>query len=1103
MPGKTLYTIKASAGTGKTYTLAAHYVALLMNDVLYRRILAVTFTNKATAEMKQRIITYLNAIATASLSDDDPTRVKSDKVHDFLDCVRQVSAQRGYPARPDSEYKDRAARILPRILSDFDNMRILTIDAFLQTLLSGLAHALGQAAGFSVDLDLDKAITDAVDEVLAVEAQNDAKTLDAVTTCLRSRMLAEEKWDLRPTLIQMVKELYSEKVQMIRDTVAMPTAEHDYTQQLRDYKASPLPYESTPEYQELCALYEKMKDYKQEERIPQGATYYHLINRAGQSIARDVEAKDAFRGLSDSQYASFTKIADRPKQFAGTPEFIVKRYKDDLALGQHIYDDLLRMNELLPLFRQPFARRQACCTYLNELQLLGYVVDRIRFDQRENNTFLLTETANTLCRALKEHDAFFILEKAGIRYEHIMLDEFQDTSTLQWSNFRELVLELLSQGGSALIVGDVKQSIYRWRNGDYEIMQGLDLDPDLQHFYTDKQLVRNFRSCRAIVGFNGDTFRLLSANEAPVVKSMYEEHFDLQQLDKFYKSSKPEGYVCLRRFSPAYKTDQSADQQLTHAEQNEQARTALLDYMFCRMETLLDYGYDKKDMLILCRSKGDSKRVIDRFNQLIADSDTYPHLAAAGKIISRDSFSLSASLAVQTIVSALSYIARHDGVGLQLLKTNYPDIDVTEALRGLHCGLPLNVLVDRIVASFLCTAADNTYDGSDIAHLNCFRDKLRGYVCNHGSDVHEFLRYWDDNMQNDTIPANDTDDIKLMTIHSSKGLQAKNVFIPFCGWKMEETGNKAPTMWCDVDDLQPDATLQMPVPYGAWTEMGMPAEHAEEQLHQRVDALNLLYVACTRAEDNLFVLVYDDAARAGQLLTDLYDVQPNDMVEWGDPMMQRPVAKKEEEEMPEPFSFEKTPTLDAVCATSGAKIEFRQSQQARQLMMDQAEAAAAPDDFAQAEAAQQSYYTRFGTLCHAILEHIRTADDLSRAVEDMWMRGQIPSEAVKKNITDLISRLMQHPVAGEWFTDRWTLLREDTILSRNEQGQIEERRVDRVMISRTNPGQALVLDYKFAREEAEHEEQVRNYMQALRNMGYTDVRGFLWYGFRNYLKEVI
>ena len=964
---RSLTVCRASAGSGKTYTLAAHYVALLMRGMPFRNILAVTFTNKATEEMKQRILTYLYAIAQG-------------KGGSFVEKVCELMQPFG-EVPSDEELRLRADKIFHAILAEYDDMRITTIDSFLQQLLSGLARMLGCAAGYTVDLDSDHAITEAVDQIMSTHIDEQSGLLEDISGYLNQQMDDERSWDIRQRLIAAAKELYHESVQKLSDQIVLDP---------------------------------------------------HIIQ--------------AFR------------------------------------------TELLNSSD---------PSKEATMEYLNDLKLLSYIFYRIQANQTENNTILLACTAHILRQALRPGDADFILEKAGIRYHHIMLDEFQDTSTLQWENFLPLIREILAGGGTTLIVGDVKQSIYRWRNGDWHIMASLGEDtPYLGAYFAEQPLSRNYRSCREIVRFNMNLF-------AP----LYAELYDADRLQDYYVAGVHEGgavqvsfYPYSRTSTKPTKSGKMPSDAVLYLRSDVQ-RKAILKDMFTTIEELLSAGCPPEDILILIRVKSEVRDILEVYNELIADTSRYPHLAQH-RPVSPDSYALSASPAVRLVIAALKSRILEDKTAAHYISLVCQP-QVSEALEHLSAEMPLTFLIEDIIRLCLCPSGE--YKGEDIAYLNCFKDKVRDYVGRFGSNAKAFLQYWEDKMRSEAIPADEAGNIRIMTIHSAKGLEAANVFIPGCKWDMEENNNSNTKLWCQVpDSLQPaDPSMRMGyIPVSNNNSLlktaykdAFIAEHADE----RQDNLNLLYVALTRAAERLYVycpitwsttatkttytvancssvahllLAHLGTQKAINDLWENYHPGANQVVSYRVGQIEaKPTAKaaSASDEI-KPFAFDKAEVLPAHYYSDNTHIRFRQSQQAQRYW-----------------AGDEPIGSRdFGNLCHDILSQMTTLDDASRVIDDFWARGLIDSNATLRRIKEAIADIAADTQMADFFSPRWQLLNESTILCPTPPYQL---RPDRVMI---NGNTAIVLDYKFGDMKAHYTQQVRQYMQLFRQLGYQEVKGCIW-----------
>ena len=455
---------RASAGTGKTYTLAAYYVGLLLSGEDYRSILAITFTNKATAEMSERIIGYLHGIAEGGESA-------------FLEYARSFMVRDA--GAPESLLRARAGECFRKMLLDYDNVQVQTIDSFLQSLLSGLAGVLRVGAGQSTELDVDHVIRTAVDELLSTEMT--AADKEILEDYMQLKLDQESQWDVRGSLVAMVKELYNESVQML-DAEGKILFDAKAIQRRRE-QVEQL-WQNDERVKELKAVLDTCKmQYEGYNRYSKAA--YDRLSRSVEKPEK-VSAKDRFRGVTG--------------KFCSTEE---------MAQATAIAEELAKTYNTLFLTVK-FSRDQ---------ELMASLQAIILRDLAEANSALLARTASTLSKALKTGDADFILEKAGIRYKHVLIDEFQDTSRLQWSVIEQLLRDVLAGAGNTLlIVGDIKQSIYRWRNGDWHIMEELKDERrkvrgkgSINERFTS--LTRNFRSSEEVVKFNLALFDYITNDE--------------------------------------------------------------------------------------------------------------------------------------------------------------------------------------------------------------------------------------------------------------------------------------------------------------------------------------------------------------------------------------------------------------------------------------------------------------------------------------------------------------------------------------------------------------------------------------------------------------
>ncbi len=1002
---------RASAGTGKTYTLAAYYVGLLLSGEDYRSILAITFTNKATAEMSERIIGYLHEIAEGGAKD-------------FLNYARKFMIRD--QGAPDEVLCKRAGECFEKMLLDYDNVQIQTIDSFLQTLLSGLAGVLKMSAGLSTELDIDHVIRTAVEQLLTTDMTASDRTI--IEDYMRLKLDQESQWDVRESLCGMAKELYNESVQMLDEEGLIV---FDGPSIVRRRKAIEEAWKTDKDLVKLKEILHQCK--------PNADTYNRYTKAAYERLVRSVEAsekvpaKDRFRGVSE-------------------------KYCCDELMGQ------------ATAIAEPLGRRYNTLSltirFSRDMELMSSLQHLIQRNLSEANCALLAKTAGTLSKALRDGDAEFILEKAGIRYHHVLMDEFQDTSRLQWSVIRRLLMDVLAGAGNTLlIVGDIKQSIYRWRNGDWHIMEGLTNDglSRSQGELNDglingkfTSLTRNFRSSEEVVRFNLSLFdHIVKEWDSTLAAKIYGEGYEEGKLAEFYQAKKKGGYV---RF---------------HAIPNGKPADLAME-MFEQMEELLSRGVRAEEMMVLVREKKEAMRVTEMHADL--DEAQFPHLSNV-KIVSADSFLLEASSDVQLVIAGLKSLTS-GGVEERYIEMMTGRPELLKALKErLNADTPLYEAVSEAIA-ILLTDENGQYHGSQTAYLNALLDRTRAYVSAYGSNIKEFLKYWDDTMHAKPIPASSSNAIRILTVHASKGLQSQTLFVPFCTWT-KEAGRHQPKIWCKADGEKDF----VPIQDGTEMELSNYAPYREEEhLNMRIDNLNMLYVALTRAEDNLFVStsypVNKDGKKGacnhvGQYILDFVG---GDDWEAGEVKVNDGMSRSQSELNGE--------LMAELWADSG-QVRFVQSQEGAMYT--------AYGD----ESYRRTAKMEEGTLCHDIFAHIRKADELDAVLRDFETRGLIASDEQREKLRGLISSAWKgNDEMRDWFTSPWELRLEEAIY-------IDQRelRPDRVMIN-PETKEAVVLDYKFGGWEKQYIHQVQEYMEALRRMGYSPVRGYLWFAKENKLVRV-
>ncbi len=1035
---KALTVYKASAGSGKTFALAVQYIKLVVRDPQsYRTILAVTFTNKATEEMKMRILSQLYGI-WKQLPDSIPYH---NEVCKALDATPQFVSER-------------AGIALSLLLHNYNHFRVMTIDTFFQSVLRNLAHELDLTANLRIGLNDVQVEEMAVDQMIEGLKKTDI-VLQWILKYIMENISDDRSWNVIGQIKQFGKTIFRDYYREISKQLDEKLKEdyffEHYTRTLRSVSQ---------------AAKERMQNMAD--------TFFDTLEAEGLTIEDLAYGKTGVAGFfTKIQNGIFDEsiVGTRVCDCIGQPE---KWYKKNHPRRELIHN--LADGQLGSLLRQAIEERpRQWCLYqsamltlrhLNQVRLLSSIENKVRTLNEEANRFLLSDTQKLLNSLISESDSPFIFEKIGTQLEHVMIDEFQDTSTVQWQNFRVLLLETMSHAGSEnLIVGDVKQSIYRWRSGDWRLLN--DIEQQFPHELLQTEVLKvNRRSERHIVEFNNAFF-----NEAARLEfERLEGQAEAEQLQRAYQdvqqdipNDKPaDGFVSVELITGEVYQEQT----LTHIVDN-----------IC---DLCSMGIPQNKIAILVRTNSLIPLIAKYF------AEHKPEIS----IISDEAFRLDASRSVNIIIQALRIINNpNDQLATAFLKKSGYD---TSTLQQRAASVPLYELVEQLFADFHLDYLDD-----QSAYICAFFDQLRQYTIDNPATIEDFLHQWESDICSKNIQSDLTDGIRIISIHKSKGLEFDYVVCPFCDWQLEKNGN---VLWCRPAEQPFNDLPLVPIDYSQKGMVGTiyEGDYHHEHLQNVVDNLNLLYVAFTRARRGLMVIGKREAHNSRSelieqvlpalkigMLTGIEDKEQPLTYKYGE--LTRPMESDNPvRASSNPFLIPSSP-LSVSVTTHTTKAEFRQSNKSREFISD--------DD----EQATTTNYIQLGSVLHRVFSTIRTTSDIDNALHDLESEGIIyDNELTLDRITTMLHRRLEHPKVAEWFSDGWTLFNECTILS-IENGEVIERRPDRVM---TNGTRWIIVDFKFGRPQPEYHDQVRQYMHLLMAMGHTHISGFLWYVYSNKIEEV-
>lgn len=1076
---------KASAGSGKTFTLSVEYIKLLIKDPQsYRSTLAVTFTNKATEEMKLRILSQLYGIW--KLLPDSKSYI--DKIKEDLDVTEEYMSER-------------AGIALHNIVHNYSYFRIETIDSFFQSVLRNLARELDLTANLRIELNDYQIERNAVDELINSLDEN-SELLTWIMEYIRENMDDDKDWNVIGNIKRfgenIFREYYKTNSKKLNERLLEEGFFKQYTTKLRQKRNEAEVEMQNEAAQFFDALNHNGIEIDDLNNGKNGPAGYFIKIKKG-IYNNTIVTKRLQKVLDEGSESSWVK----QKSSKETQDIVRELANSTLTPLVHHAEDVRQKNWYI------YGSAVLTLRHLNQLRLLNSIENKVRMMNVEQNRFLLSDTHTLLHSLIRDTDSPFIFEKIGNYLENIMIDEFQDTSTVQWQNFKVLLEECMSHGEQQgnLIVGDVKQSIYRWRSGDWRMLNNIEREfPYLNSMLNVCSLDTNYRSSRRVITFNNAFFKRASELEYADQKSSTPDTSSPEQLKKAYSDVAQKvpsfrdnhGYVSINLLP------------------NEDYRQQALQKTAEAVSLLLDSGANYSDIAILVRSNDIIQLIAEFFANELPDV----------KIVSDEAFRLDSSVSVNIIVNAMLWLTHPDNILAKayiakayqtyvLEKSEQETNKLLATAEGIDSALPCALIDKRddLLTMPIFELAEQIYTlfnignikGED-AYLYAFYDALTDFIANNTADIDSFVEEWNDSIAEKTIQASAIDGIRIITIHQSKGLEFEHVVIPFCDWTLEK-GN---TIWC-TPQVEPYNELPLiPVDFSASQMKGTIYEfdYNEEHLQNCVDNLNLLYVAFTRAASSLFVIAQRGTPSSRsyiveQAITDIklegssLDGDPSDkkaelLFSYGELEIVETKAKKKSDNIFTP----EVENMNVDMATFSNKVEFKQSNKSRDFVADD-------DENTDDDDRKQLSYIKTGKILHYLFSTINTTDDIDTSLAQLEMDGLIEESGTNiKRLRDMLHKRFSNRQVADWFSSRWTLFNECTILDYDAATDtVREHRPDRVMKDEKT-GEVVIVDFKFGSPRPEYVEQVNRYKALTQNMGYPNVKGYLWFVYSNRIEEV-
>jgi len=845
--------LSASAGSGKTYRITREFVKLSLQQEAPEyasSILAMTFTNKATGEMKHRILGLLKDLADGN----EKISHESDPLYTLKQTLGEL------------QLAERADRLLRYLLKHYHFFSVSTIDSFFQQLIRRFRRELKLDQPYNVELNIDRVLDESIRRMLKGLKKSDESTRWLVYW-LEDRHKDGSNWDIRADLKQLGKELFREGVTDQWDEID-PEQLNSVFQDIRKIITA------------------KDNDFVQHQETLKAVLEKHNLSpldfpyKNGSFVSTWLNCSKFYEMSEKSRFINLDPDVSR---------WYTKKTPEDIKSSIHAAsDEIIELREQLLRMIEEYG--VPCKSYLAvQKNFRSYIAIRFLYDNlkawcRENDVMLLHESNRMVARVIADADMSLLYEKTGQRYGHIMIDEFQDTAASQWQSMKPLVENSLAEGKQSFIVGDIKQAIYRWRNGDWQLMHS-EVENDLMHFaevISREPLDTNWRSADAIVRFNSllypaaadrlRTYFLGDMDNHPLLESIKTIYADVHQ--NTGKSLALEGSVEVMTYEKVKKTTAAS----SGDEEGDDPLASVRDWIYMTLERLYEAGYNPGQIALLVRSKKEGEQLMEWFDiwsKIFPDSNNF-------RAISDNGYLLRNNHAVQLLINALAYRINPANTALipqlihgwKMVKGNPAD----QLNFDLENPKQLPEAMDLILQSSMLSLTAwfalliNRWDlrKTAPAYLSALLDVVREFELKEGNDPVAFCQWWNLSGREKGIPPTTGENaIRIITIHKSKGLQFPVVILPFTNNKIVSSNNTDNIYVANSEDKLLSKLGYIPVACSKsqLSDTYFYEEYRREYIMQTIDSLNLLYVATTRAEQRLFIAIQDELPAKTESMT--------------------------------------------------------------------------------------------------------------------------------------------------------------------------------------------------------------------------------------------
>ena len=1051
----TLTIYSASAGSGKTHKLACIYLEKLFKSRLnYRKILAVTFTHKATAEMKSRILDELNKLAGGEESK-------------FLsDLVRSTG-------KTEATIRKEARDILYSILHDFSRFSVSTIDSFYQKIIRAFARDIGLHSGFNIEIDHTAVLEAAVENMIAT-ADSDIAIKNWLSMYARANIEEGKSWDLKKSIIELAGELFSEKFKLLSSGERKKIQDKQFlTAYIREMRSISSVFNSDMKEFGLKCL----------GMLDRYALPDEIFFQKGKGVPGYIKSLAEGEIKPPNSYVRAI-FANPPKWSTGPlpgplSEAICEGLEESLKKAVNYYDENLIL----------YKTANVILSNIYILGILSDVLSHVHDITRDENIFLLSDAGELIYLITEKDQTPFIYEKTGNIFENFMIDEFQDTSIIQWKNFRQLIDNSMAQGFENLVVGDIKQSIYRWRNSDWQTLRDLRKIVDNER-YISEPLNTNYRSCSNIIRFNNALFSIIP------------HRIDAELADHKPPTGFRELYSEAVQNDPGNKTNGYVRIEFIDNTGEPDWQGSVLKRLPSFIELIQDKGFNASDIGILVRDNNEGAIILKELINYSLSCTEEKKKRYNYNVVSAESLLLVNSPVVNFIIAVLRVLDNPDNMigralmlRYYLLCTGITDAEkiplnsedlieysagyfpagYNEFLNGVRY-LPLWNITEMTISFF--RLGDYSFN---TAYLNSFQDIVIGNTSARNPGIASFLEWWEtEGVKKSIILPDQQNSMKVLTIHKSKGLEFRIVILPFISWNLDHKSFHSNILWATPGSPPFDKVGIVPVRYKSELEDTIFADqYYEEKFSAYLDNINLLYVAFTRAVNAIIGFAPDQPGAGNRIAAVIKDAI---------------TFKDEDHNLPDTFLhnhydplarlFEFGTMPEIHCEKFRADIlkikNYPVNDNTRSLKLK-----LHWENYFNPDKSGIRERINYGKIMHEIFGEIITPDDIQAAVRKKVIEGKVP-ETEEESIRTRIENLVSQPLIKDWFDKGNVVLNEASILMPDSL----TKRPDRIILRK---GEATIIDFKFGEDNPIYLNQVRQYRNILTGMGYNVVKACLWF----------